>query len=108
MREFEKLTTDQALVWNWIKRARGQAKAVTRERLMKVTMLSDRSVRNTIQALRKKGYAIASSSHSTGYYIPSTDAELEQMLKETQSRIKQLAILEKNITMWMYGGRETK
>lgn len=99
----EGLTTDEALVYNAIKSHIGEENSITRDKLSHLTFLSDRAIRRTIQALRKKGYMIASTSKHSGYYIPKTNQELNKMLKETQSRIKQLTILEKNITMWIYG-----
>ena len=63
---------------------------VTREELVRMTGLSDRKVRDEINALRKKPETlIISSSKQRGYKRPATVDELVTCLNESRSRVKE-------------------
>lgn len=47
---------------------------------------SDRTARNIIESLRKRGYRICSESGRSGYWIAKSDAEYKRFKKEYVSR----------------------
>ena len=62
---------------------------ITREELVSITGMSDRKVRDEINALRKDPKTvIVSSSQGKGYKIPSSVNELTLCLNESKSRVK--------------------
>lgn len=63
---------------------------ITREELVSNTGLSDRKIRDEINALRKKPETvIVSSSHGKGYKRPASVEELRICLNESKSRVKE-------------------
>ena len=63
---------------------------ITREELVSMTGLSDRKIRDEINALRKKPETlIISSSKQRGYKRPATVEELVTCLNESKSRVKE-------------------
>lgn len=68
----------------------GQANAKSRHELVRLTSLSDRTVRQNIQSLREKGIPIISTSDSKGYYIAENSKEVKHYIAETRSRAMKL------------------
>ena len=60
----------------------GKEHAITREKLVEATGLSDRENRKLISDARKRGVPIISTSRSKGYYIAQNEAEKEIILRE--------------------------
>lgn len=68
----------------------GKENAVTRQELVKLTGLDDRTIRNEIKRLNREGIPILSSSHTCGYWLSNDVAELEAYIRETDSRRESL------------------
>ncbi len=69
----------------------GRDNAVSRQALAALTGLEDRMIRKEINRLREKGEFILSSSHSVGYWRSDDPKEIEDYLKECDSRRRHLA-----------------
>ena len=65
-------------------------KPATRQRLAAALGVDDRTVRYTVENLRRKGHLIISSSHSArGYWIAKDREELDAFLAEYLAHAKQ-------------------
>lgn len=64
----------------------GKENAITRQELVRLTGLDDRTIRNEIKRLNREGVPILSSSHTCGYWQSDDVKELEAYIKETDSR----------------------
>ena len=56
--------------------------------LMEATQLGDRAVRAIIEHMREDGVCILSDAK--GYYLPSTEEELEKFIRKTEKTAKSL------------------
>ena len=62
---------------------------ITREELMRMSGMGDRSIRKEINELRKNPETLViSSSHGKGYKRPSSVREIEACLNESRSRVR--------------------
>lgn len=52
----------------------------------------DRQVRRSIEVLQSMGYPILSSSGEGGYYLPADRSELDEYVRELESRIEKLTV----------------
>ncbi len=69
---------------------KGKENAVSRSELAIKTGLDDRTIRNEIKRLVKRGVPILSSSHTRGYWLSDNLDEIESYIKETDNRRKSL------------------
>ena len=65
----------------------GKENAITRERLCKITGLSDRIIRKAVEIKRREGIPIMSSAHTKGYWMSDDVDEWEAFLQEYDHRI---------------------
>lgn len=68
----------------------GAENAIPRCHLRQLTGLSDRDLRRQIQDERLSGSPILSSTTTGGYYLPSSETELEHFVRSMQSRAKEI------------------
>lgn len=80
----------------------GKENAISRNELVRLTGLEDRAVRKLINKLRADGEIILSSSHRAGYWRSDNPVEIEQYLRECDSRCKKLAITNRKIRQRLY------
>lgn len=64
----------------------GRENAVTRERLVSVLNLPDRTVRRLIQEARDRGEIIINAQDGAGYYISNDVGEMKRQLNLNYSR----------------------
>lgn len=64
----------------------GKENAVTRRSLCRLTGLSDRAVRETIEQARHEGYIILNDQDGTGYYMTADIDAIERQYRQNQSR----------------------
>ena len=67
----------------------GEENAITCKQLSKYLGLSERDITIQINALRKKGELICSSTQS-GFWLPADDRDIEQFVRGMQGRIKDM------------------
>ena len=72
---------------------------ITRQELSVKWDMADRKVRDTINLIRKTApkYVIISTSAQPGYKRPSTYKEIEDCLKESEARMKEEMIKQKQL-----------
>lgn len=80
----------------------GKENAVTRMSLCMRTGLPDRLVRREIEAARKRGVPILSSSMTSGYWISTDTKEVLQYLSECDRRARSLHITNAALRKWCY------
>lgn len=73
----------------------GADNSMSRKVLASRLGLSDRTLRQMIQQMRKDGFIILSSSHGSGYYLPSDEQklalqEISAFVEGNESRIEEL------------------
>lgn len=64
---------------------------ITRENLAALLMKPDRAARKAVEKARQEGLVIANRQDGKGYFLPETEADLNALYKQNQSRA--LAIL---------------
>lgn len=64
----------------------GQKNAVHLSELIRISGMTDRVLRKTIEYLRRQGIAILSSQN--GYYFPADEKELQEFVKREERRAK--------------------
>ena len=69
----------------------GRENAVSRHALCGITGLSERAVREAIQAVNESGEAIICCENGKGYFLPETQAEAERYIRYSQSYLISLA-----------------
>lgn len=75
----------------------GKDNAIPKKKLVELTNLNERSIRQNIAILRKqKGILICSNSHSKGYYYPNSESEIMEFVYETKKRIRELSKIVRN------------
>ena len=84
------LTELEALIYDRLERATKWDPATRRE-LVFLTKKDDRTVRDMIKAIRKKGGRVCSLSTRYGYWVAKSDEEYKDFRKEYTSRICDLA-----------------
>lgn len=92
---------------------RGYNHRASKETLCTYFKCSERQLRRTITELRQSGMAICSNSKSSGYWLTSKELlkvspeereQVETMIIETKSRMKQLAIMLQPVMKEFYSG----
>ena len=78
----------------------GAENASSREYLAMTLGTTDRNVRKLIAQARENGVPIISSSHVSGYFLPSSEKELIQFKKEQLSRIHEIMKGIDGLTDW--------
>lgn len=66
----------------------GKKNAISKERLVEITGLNERTVREMIAEIRMNIGTVCSTSTSKGYYKPSSRQELQEFIDETERRAK--------------------
>lgn len=66
----------------------GKKNAISKEELVKITGMNERSVREMIAEIRMSYGAVCSTSTSKGYYKPASKQELQEFIDETERRAK--------------------
>lgn len=80
----------------------GKDNAIPKAKLMEITGLSERSVRQNIAILRNKSdVIICSNSRSKGYYYPLDENEAQEFINETIHRIIELYASKKKAEEWV-------
>jgi hypothetical protein len=69
----------------------GRKNAVSRAELQRHTGLPDRTVRTLIEAARRSGAHILSSSADKGYWQSDRPEEIREFIRESDSRIRKTA-----------------
>ena len=79
----------------------GREQAISLNELAKSAGMSKRGVRTLIKLLRLDGVPICSSSviPFTGYYLPVSEAELDEYLRETKGRANELKKIASSVEM---------
>lgn len=80
----------------------GKDNAISRERLVQLTGMTDRAIRKSIQELREDGEIILSSSHGKGYWRSDEASEIGKYIAENRSRIRKLYKTNKKLTEYYY------
>lgn len=78
----------------------GAENASSREYLAMTLGTTDRNVRKLIAQAREGGVPIISSSHVSGYFLPSSEKELIQFKREQLSRIHEIMKGIDGLTDW--------
>lgn len=81
----------------------GKGFAISRERLVQETGLSDRMVRKAIAEARENGSCILNNSDGNGYYTPTIKelAEAKGYIRQERNRIKAIVRGLKGISAWV-------
>ena len=64
----------------------GQANAVTRAELARLTQLPDRQLRELLEIARDKGHLICNDQDGRGYYLAETIDEIESQYRRDHTR----------------------
>ena len=82
----------------------GKQNAITAKDLARLLGWNERDVTITINALRKQGELICSSTQS-GFWLPADDRDIEQFVRGMQGRIKDMQkAMKPAIEYLKYGG----
>ena len=81
----------------------GEQNAITAKDLARLLGWNERDVTITINALRKQGELICSSTQS-GFWLPADDRDVEQFVRQMQGRIKDMQRAMKPAIEYLNGG----
>ena len=81
----------------------GEQNAITAKDLARLLGWNERDVTITINALRKQGELICSSTQS-GFWLPADDRDIEQFVRGMQGRIKDMQKAMKPAIEYLNGG----
>lgn len=64
----------------------GRENSISRDKLVSMTGINDRTIRNTIADLRASGIPIISNTNKGGYYLPATQEEAQEYISSMENR----------------------
>lgn len=79
----------------------GRENSISRDKLVSMTGINDRTIRDTIADLRASGVPIISNTQEGGYYLPSTKDEAQEYIESMESRAKKIFISAKATKQWL-------
>ena len=86
----------------------GSDKAITRDKLCRLSGMSDRAVRKEIEALREEGIIIINRQDGKGYYISEDPVEMAQQYRQNHARAMAILRQQKHLRKRMKeAGNET-
>ena len=98
------MTFEQAVLMEIKENRQGREKAITAAHLTEVMVqkvgcfLSERKIREAINALRLAGNPIASSVHNPmGYFFPVTETEARETLRHFHSRVREICAVTRGV-----------
>lgn len=86
-------TMQERQVWTVLSLKRGKSQAISQERLANITNKNTRAVRKVVESLIVNHRVVICSSYDKengGYYLPETDAEIEETCRKLHSHALQI------------------
>lgn len=87
---------------------RGKRNAISRYDLSRITGIDERTIRKKIKEYVELGIPVLSSSHHKGYWMAEHITEIEEYIKECDSRSKSLYLTNKNLRKLLYEAKGIK
>lgn len=83
----------------------GRENSISRDKLVSMTGIDDRTIRDTIADLRASGVPIISNTHKGGYYLPANADEAQEYIESMESRAKKTFVSIKATKQWIKENR---
>lgn len=78
----------------------GQENAVHMSELIRISGMTDRELRKTIEYLRRQGVVIISGN--SGYYFPADETELKAFVRQEEHRAKSILVTLRPAKRYLY------
>ena len=78
----------------------GQENAVHLSELIRISGMTDRELRKTIEYIRRQGIVIISGN--SGYYFPADEAELKAFVRREEHRAKSIIVTLRPAKRYLY------
>ena len=78
----------------------GQENAVHLSELIRISGMTDRELRKTIEYLRRQGVVIISGN--SGYYFPADETELKAFVRQEEHRAKSILVTLRPAKRYLY------
>ena len=78
----------------------GQENAVHLSELIRISGITDRELRKTIEYIRRQGIVILSGN--SGYYFPADEAELKAFVRREEHRAKSIIVTLRPAKRYLY------
>ncbi|NLC96182.1 MAG: HTH domain-containing protein [Erysipelotrichaceae bacterium] len=83
----------------------GRENSISRDKLVSITGINDRTIRDTIADLRAEGVPIISNTNKGGYYLPATQEEAQEYISSMENRAKNTFVSIKATKEWLKNNR---
>lgn len=79
----------------------GRENSISRDKLVSMTGINDRTIRDKIADLRASGIPIISNTNKGGYYLPASADEAQEYIESMESRAKKTFVSIKATKQWL-------
>lgn len=83
----------------------GRENSISRDKLVSITGINDRTIRDTIADLRAEGVPIISNTNKGGQYLPATQEEAQEYISSMENRAKNTFVSIKATKEWLKNNR---